>query len=82
MPLLLLCTLYLSIARRLGLGLRLVSVRADVRAPESRGGRGGWEAAEAIPARGAEAEGGAAAPLFLLQLPGTADQVQPAPAGF
>ena len=51
----------MSVARRLGLGLRLVSVRADVRAPESRGG--GWEAAEAIPARGAEAEGGEAAAM-------------------
>ena len=68
-PLLLLCTLYMGVAHRLGLGLRLVTIRDEVQ--QLRMARG-MARGKAPPA--ADDDPTYNEPTYLLQLPGTADQ--------
>ena len=72
-PLLLLCTLYMGVAHRLGLGLRLVSIRDEVQQlRQARGTARGKVGGRGAPA--ADDDPTYNEPTYLLQLPGTADQ--------
>ena len=78
MPLLLLCTLYMAVAQRLGLGLRLVSIRDEVQQLRQARGKARGEA-RTVRGRGAPAADEDdptydPEPTYLLQLPGTAEQ--------
>ena len=77
-PLLLLCTLYMAVAQRLGLGLRLVSIRDEVQQLRQARGKARGEA-RTVRGRGAPAADEDdptydPEPTYLLQLPGTAEQ--------
>jgi hypothetical protein len=72
-PLLLLCTLYMGVAHRLGLGLRLVSIRDEVhQLRQARGKARGKARGRGAPAAADDPTYNE--PTYLLQLPGTAEQ--------